>query len=84
MKVSIYSKEGCEYCDHAKSLCESEGLEHEKIMVDKEELNKLCGGKVAAYPQIFINGNHTGSYFDFQDYIEQEYEPILAPTLGAL
>jgi len=82
MKVIIYSKEGCKYCDHAKELCESENIEYEKIMVDKEELTKLCGGKVAAYPQIFINGNHTGSYFDFQDYIEQEYEPILSPTLN--
>lgn len=54
MKVIIYSKEGCKYCDHAKELCESENLEYEKIMVDKEELTKLCGGKVAAYPQIFI------------------------------
>jgi glutaredoxin len=82
MKVSIYSKEGCEYCDHAKSLCESEGLEHEKIMVDKEKLKELCGGTVTTYPQIFIDGRHIGTYFEFQDYMEDEYEPILASTLN--
>ena len=82
MKVIIYSKEGCEYCDHAKTLCESENFDHEKIMVDKEELKKVCGGSASTYPQIFINEKHIGSYFDFQDYIEEEYEPILAPTLN--
>ena len=51
-------------------------------MVDKEELKKVCGGSASTYPQIFINEKHIGSYFDFQDYIEEEYEPILAPTLN--
>ena len=43
MKVTIYSKEGCDYCDHAVRLCESENLEYEKIMVDKEELKSYAG-----------------------------------------
>ena len=82
MKVIIYSKEGCEYCDHAKTLCESEGLDFEKIMVDKEELKEVCGGSVSTYPQISIDGRLIGNYFEFQDYIEDEYEPILTPTLN--
>ncbi len=81
MKVTIYSKEGCDYCDHAVKLCESENLEYEKIMVDREELQSLCGKAVAAYPQISVNGNHLGTYFDFQDFIEEEYEPVLEETL---
>jgi len=82
MKVTIYSKEGCQYCDHAKTLCESEGLDYEKLMVDKEELKKACGPSAATYPQISIDGRHIGDYFQFQEYIEDEYEPILAPTLN--
>ena len=82
MKVRIYSKEGCQYCDHAVNLCESEGLEYEKLMVDKEELKKACGQGAATYPQISIDGRHIGDYFEFQEYIEDEYEPILAPTLN--
>jgi ribonucleotide reductase beta subunit family protein with ferritin-like domain len=81
MKVIIYSKEGCDYCDHAARLCESENLEYEKIMVDREELKSLCGKTVATYPQICINGNHIGTYFDFQDFMTDEYEPILEETL---
>ena len=70
MKVIIYSKEGCEYCDHAKTLCESEGLDFEKIMVDKEELKEVCGGSVSTYPQISIDGRLIGNYFEFQDFME--------------
>ena len=81
MKVIIYSKEGCQYCDHAVTLSEAEGLEYEKILIEKEELKKLCGGSIDSYPQIFIDGRHIGNYFEYQEYIEDEYEPILASTL---
>jgi len=66
MKVIIYSKEGCQYCDHAVTLSEAEGLEYEKILIEKEELKKLCGGSIDSYPQIFIDGRHIGNYFEYQ------------------
>ena len=71
MKVIIYSKEGCQYCDHAVELCETEGLDYEKVMIDKEKLKEICGGPVTTYPQIFIDGRRIGTYFEFQDYIEE-------------
>ena len=80
MKVQIYSKQGCTYCDHAVELCETEGLQYEKIMIEKEDLEKLCGGKFEAYPQIFIDDTRVGNFFEFQDFLEQEYEPLLTPS----
>ena len=53
MKITIYSKDGCQYCDHAVHLCESEGIDYEKVLIEKEELKTLCGGKFDSYPQIF-------------------------------
>ena len=82
MKITIYSKEGCQYCDHAVTLCESEGIDYEKVMIEKEDLKKLCGGRLDSYPQIFRDGHHIGNYFEFQEWVEEEYEPILAPTLN--
>ena len=81
MKVHIYSKEGCQYCDLAVKLCASEGLDHEKIMIEKENLKELCGGRLDSYPQIFVDDHHIGNYFEFQEYLEEEYEPLLTPTL---
>ena len=46
MKVIIYSKEGCQYCDHAKTYASQRVFDYEKVMVDKEELKKVCGGSV--------------------------------------
>ena len=80
MKVQIYSKEGCAYCDRAVALCETEGIPHEKLNISKDELEKLCGGKFEAYPQIFIDDKRLGTYFDFEDFLENEYEPLLTPS----
>jgi len=80
MKIQIYSKEGCTYCDRAVDLCEQEGLSYEKIMIGKGELEELCGGKFEAYPQIFKDGARLGNYFDFEDFLENTYEPLLTPS----
>ena len=81
MKVQIYSKDGCDLCEAAAKLCTSEGLDFEKTNIDREDLKKLCGGKLDSYPQIFVNDRRIGNYFEFQEYIEDEYEPLLEPTL---
>jgi len=80
MKIQIYSKEGCTYCDRAVDLCEQEGIAYEKVMIGKEELETLCGGKFEAYPQIFKDGERLGNYFDFEDFLENTYEPLLTPS----
>ena len=80
MGVQILSKEGCQYCDMAVDLCKEYNLENKKIMVDKDELKKRCGDKASVYPQILLNDKLIGTYFDFQDYLENS-EPMLLPTL---
>src|SRR6056300_1963542 len=80
MGVEILSKEGCQYCDLAVDLCKEYKLENKKIIVDKDELKKRCGAQASVYPQIFVNNKIIGTYYDFQDYLE-ETEPMLLPTL---
>ena len=80
MGVEILSKEGCQYCDMAVDLCKEYNLENKKIMVDKDELKKRCGNSASVYPQILLNDELIGTYFDFQDYLENS-EPMLLPTL---
>lgn len=80
MKVIIFSKDGCQYCDHAVELCKSENLEYEKELVSKDELKEKCGA--TTYPQIFVDDKHVGDYFAFQDWVQDEFDPILYPTLN--
>ena len=81
MRVQIYSKDGCGLCDAAVKMCASEGFDYEKTNMDRDELKKLCDGKFDSYPQIFVNDRHIGNYFEFQQFLEEEYEPLLEPTL---
>lgn len=81
MGFEILSKEGCTYCDHAETLCKELCLEYKKTMVSKDELSKRCGKLVTNYPQILLDDTLIGSFFDFQDYIE-DAEPMLLPTLN--
>ncbi len=80
MGVEILSKEGCQYCDLTVDLCREYKLEHKKTLVEKDELKRRCGAQASVYPQIFMNDELIGSYFDFQDYLE-DAEPMLLPTL---
>tara|TARA_Y200000002_G_scaffold102971_1_gene83676 strand:+ start:6424 stop:7587 length:1164 start_codon:yes stop_codon:yes gene_type:complete len=80
MGVEILSKEGCQYCDLAVDLCKEYKLEYKKLIIDKDELKKRCGMSVSTYPQIIMNTELIGNYFDFQDYLE-DAEPMLLPTL---
>lgn len=81
MGVEIYSKDGCKLCDSAEQLCKELGLDHKKIYIEKEELVQKCGKNINGYPQIFMDGKHIGTFFDFQDHIE-DIEPMLLPTLN--
>ena len=80
MKVRIYSKDGCGMCDKAVDLCVSDDIDYEKVNMEREQLRELCGGKLDSYPQIFVNDRHIGNYFEFQEFIQEEYEPLLEPT----
>jgi len=81
MKIKIYSKPDCEYCTLAEDLARSEGLCYEKVNIEKDELKELCNGRLDAYPQIFNDGVRIGNYFDFQEWVEENVEPMLVPNM---
>ena len=65
MKITIYSKDGCTLCDKAVELCDEYKLTYEKLNKEKAELEVICGKRITAYPQVFIDGKHIGNIFDF-------------------
>ena len=81
MGIEIFSKDGCKYCDVAEQMCKDLCLDYKRTKMEKGELEKLCGKPISSYPQIFIDGKHHGTFFDFEDYIEYT-EPMLLPTLN--
>jgi len=61
MKITIYSKDGCTLCDKAVELCDEYNLTYEKLNKRKDELEIICGKKITAYPQIFIDEKYIGN-----------------------
>lgn len=86
MKIVIYSKDGCTLCDKAVELCDEYNLTYEKLNKEKAELEIICGKRITAYPQIFIDGKHIGNIFDFEEHLSEgtvasqleREEPLLA------
>lgn len=76
MKVTIYGKENCKFCQKAKELAVENGHELEYINIKEagitvEELCKICNNEVSTVPQIFLDGVYSpGGYTGFRDYIE--------------
>ena len=74
--ITAYSKPHCPYCDKAKYLLKSLGLQYEEKIVTKdlsvEELYKVLGKQVRTIPQIVIEKNHIGGYNELKEHFINE------------
>ena len=72
MKIIVYSKPACQYCDKAKALLTRLGHSYTEKVVTKdislEELFKELGKTVRTIPQIVIDENHIGGYNELTEY----------------
>ena len=74
--ITVYSKPNCPYCEKAKYLLKSLGLQYEEKTVTKdlsvEELYKVLDKQVRTIPQIVIDKNHIGGYNELKEYFINE------------
>ena len=72
MKVIVYSKPNCQFCDKAKALLERLGYEYTEKVVTKdislEEFFKELGKTVRTIPQIVIDDKHIGGFNELTEY----------------
>ena len=71
--IEIYGKEQCPYCDMAKSLCESKGVEYTYLQFgvdfDRNTLfEKFPGART--FPQIIFMGQPIGGYNELKAQFE--------------
>ena len=76
MKIVVYSKPACQYCDKAKALLTRLGHNYTEKVVTKdislEEFFKELGKTVRTIPQIVIDGKHIGSYNELTEYFADQ------------
>mgnify|MGYP003656480950 CR=1 FL=1 len=69
MKALVWSKENCPYCEQAKSLLESKGIEFEVRTIGaeytKEQLLEAVPTALTV-PQIFLDGELVGGYTELK------------------
>ena len=69
MKALVWSKENCPYCEKAKSLLESKGIEFEVrtigVEYTKEQLLEAVP-TARTVPQIFLDGELVGGYTELK------------------
>ncbi len=78
MKAIVWSKYHCPYCDQAKALLKSRGIEFEEKKIgdgySKEELLEAVP-TARTVPQIFLDGKLIGGFTELQKYISETMEP---------
>ena len=71
MKVTVYSKPACQFCDKAKALLTQLKIEYTEKVVTKdislEELFEELGKTVRTIPQIVIDENHIGGFNELRE-----------------
>lgn len=72
-KAIVWSKQMCPYCDMAKNMLKTKGIEFEERKIgeewSKEQLVESVPG-ARSVPQIFIDDKHIGGYDDLKKYFE--------------
>ena len=69
--VTIFIREGCEYCVRAKGMLADAGLQYEELVLNRgytEATIRAVTGK-STVPQIFINGQYIGGSEDLERYL---------------
>ena len=73
MKAIVWSKERCPYCDQAKALLKSKGIEFEERKVGdgytKEDLLEAVPN-ARTVPQIFLDGKLIGGFTELKKHLQ--------------
>ena len=75
MKVKIYTKENCIWCDRAKGLLNAHSIDFDEVDLsnDIERLNfyKKIGDNVKTVPQVYIDEKRIGGYPQLKDWLSE-------------
>tara|TARA_Y100001970_G_scaffold144405_1_gene177344 strand:+ start:89 stop:325 length:237 start_codon:yes stop_codon:yes gene_type:complete len=75
LKIIVYSKDNCVWCDRAKNLLDSVEFSFEEIDLsndnDRQEFYKKVGEGVSTVPQIYIDNERIGGFPQLVNWFEE-------------
>lgn len=74
LDVTVFTREGCEYCTRAKGLLRDAGIGFEELVLNRDysEATIRAVADKATVPQVFINGERIGGSKDLEVYLGQQ------------
>ena len=73
MKATVWSKNACPFCDQAKNLLKSKGIEFEERNVQtdwtREQLLEAVPN-ARTLPQIFLDDNYIGGFTELRRHLQ--------------
>jgi glutathione-dependent peroxiredoxin len=77
MKIDLYTKPDCPWCDKAKELLTSKGFEYNELVVGKDYQKEDLQAKLPfitrmTVPRIFVDDEHIGGYEELKAYVALE------------
>jgi glutaredoxin 3 len=79
--ITIYTNEGCVFCEKAAQLCKRAKYVYRELPINDDVLERieyLMGFKPRTVPQIFVNEQYIGSFDDLKAW----HEDRVAESLG--
>lgn len=73
MKAVVWSKDACPFCDQAKNLLKSKGIEFEERNVSKDWTKEQLLEAVPnarTLPQIFLDNTHVGGFTELRKHLQ--------------
>jgi len=71
--VTIFSRDGCEYCARAKGMLKDAGIRFEELVLNRDftEATIRAVSGMSTVPQVFINGERIGGSEDLERYLAE-------------
>jgi glutaredoxin-like protein len=77
--VTVFSREGCEFCARAKGMLNDAGIEFEELVLNRDYTDRTLRAVTTntTYPQVFVNGRLIGGSDDLAAWLKDR-EPARA------
>jgi len=72
--VTVFTREGCPYCERAKQMLREQGMAYDELVLNRDyaEVTLRAVAGEAMVPQVFINGERIGGSEDLERYLARD------------
>ena len=73
LDVTVFTREGCEYCVRAKGMLHDAGIQFDELVLNRDytEATIRAVSGMSTVPQVFINGDYIGGSEDLEQYLNK-------------